>query len=116
VLFYHFFCITFSNTLSNTFSNTSNLNISLFSLAVIFLLVFAIRETFKRRNNVIQLLSIFKSPLNAAYYTLITNPKMDEKSKALVAQELEQLSAFFRFALQPSAWCDQNPVKTFWHT
>jgi hypothetical protein len=89
-----FFCITFGYT--------SNLNITLFSLAVIFPLVFTIREAFKRRDNVIQLLSVFKSSLNAVYYTLITNPKMDDESKDFIAQELEDLSTLFFDSLYSS--------------
>jgi hypothetical protein len=89
-----FFCIRYGYT--------SNLNITLFSLAVIFPLVFTIREAFKRRDNTIQLLSVFKSSLNAAYYCLITNPKMSEERKAFIAQELEDLSTLFFNSLYSS--------------
>lgn len=89
-----FFCIRYGYT--------SNLNITLFSLAVIFPLVFTIREAFKRRDNVIQLLSVFKSSLNASYYCLITNPKMDDEKKAFISQELEDLSILFFDSLYSS--------------
>jgi hypothetical protein len=91
VLFYHLFASPFCIT----FGYTSTLNITLFSLTVIFPLVFTIREAFKRRDNVIQLLSVFTSSLNAAYYTFITNPKMGDESKAFIAQKLEDLSTLF---------------------
>ncbi|MFT4888690.1 MAG: hypothetical protein ACJAY7_001848 [Pseudohongiellaceae bacterium] len=89
-----FFCIRYGYT--------SDLNITLFSLAVIFPLVFTIREAFKRRDNTIQLLSVFKSSLNATYYCLITNPKMDEEKKAFISQELEDLSTLFFNSLYSS--------------
>lgn len=89
-----FFCLRYGYT--------SNLNITLFSLAVIFPLVFTIREAFKRRDNVIQLLSVFKSNLNATYYCLITNPKMDDEKKAFIAQELADLSTLFFNSLYSS--------------
>ena len=91
MLFYHLFASPFCIT----FGYTSTLNITLFSLTVIFPLVFTIREAFKRRDNVIQLLSVFTSSLNAAYYTFITNPKMGDESKAFIAQKLEDLSTLF---------------------
>jgi hypothetical protein len=73
----------------------SNLNITLFSLAVIFPLVFTIREAFKRRDNVIQLLSVFKSSLNGVYYLLMNNSKMPLAEKLSIAKELESLSHLF---------------------
>ncbi len=82
-----YFCIQFGYR--------SNLNITLFSLAVIFPLVFTIREAFKRRDNVIQLLSVFKSSLNGVYYLLMTNTKMPLEVKMSIAKQLENLSQLF---------------------
>jgi len=73
----------------------SDLNITLFSLAVIFPLVFTIREAFKRRDNVIQLLSVFKSSLNGIYYLVMNNSKMPLALKMSIVKELENLSYLF---------------------
>ena len=74
---------------------TSNINITLFSLAVIFPLVFTIREAFKRRDNAIQLLSVFKASLTAAYFSFQSNRKLDAESKRHISRKLEELSSMF---------------------
>ena len=73
-----------------------NLNVMFLSIAVIFPLVFTIRAAFKRRDNVIRLLSIFKSSLNAVYYCFAINAKLSDSSKKQVADKLNAISiAFF---------------------
>lgn len=74
---------------------TSDVNLTLFSLAVIFPLVFTIREAFKRRDNAIALLSLFKASLSATYFCLASNNKLDSKRTAYIGGELEQLSKLF---------------------
>ncbi len=86
-----FFC------LSNGY--VSSVNITLFSLAVIFPLVFTIREAFKRRDNAIQLLSTFKASLSAAYFCFQSNRKLDSQSKQYIASQLEILSSNLLTAL-----------------
>ncbi|MCG8414089.1 MAG: hypothetical protein MI746_07705 [Pseudomonadales bacterium] len=71
----------------------SSVNITLFSLAVIFPLVFTIREAFKRRDNAIQLLSAFKASLTAAYFCFQSNRKLDIEGKKYISGQLEQLSS-----------------------
>jgi hypothetical protein len=77
-----------------------NLNITLYSIAVIFPLVFTIRESFRRRDNVIKLLSIFKSSLNAAFYCFMNNKKLDEENKHYAAGNLYDISLLFFKALK----------------
>lgn len=71
----------------------SDVNITLFSLAVIFPLVFTIREAFKRRDNAIQLLSIFKASLTTVFFSIQSNRKLDAESKKYISDQLELLSS-----------------------
>jgi hypothetical protein len=82
------------------FNFSFNLNVTLFSIAVIFPLVFTIREAFKRRDSVIKLLSIFKSSLNATFYCFANNDKLSPEDKAFVGGKLEATSKLFFAALQ----------------
>ncbi|MFK7865638.1 MAG: hypothetical protein AB8B95_15590 [Pseudohongiellaceae bacterium] len=74
---------------------TSDVNLTLFSLAVIFPLVFTIREAFKRRDNAIALLSLFKASLSATYFCCASNRRLDEEGTKHIGQELEKLSDLF---------------------
>jgi len=76
-----------------------NLNITLFSIAVIFPLVFTIRESFKRRDRIINLLSVFKSSLNAVYYCFANNGKLSDEKKVYVGARLQTISELFFDAL-----------------
>ncbi len=76
-----------------------NLNITLFSIAVIFPLVFTIRESFKRRDRIINLLSVFKSSLNAVYYCFTNNGKLSNEKKTYVGERLQSISELFFDAL-----------------
>ena len=86
--------------LCNRFNFSFNLNIMFLSISVVFPLVFTIRAAFKRRDNVIRLLSIFKSSLNAVYYCFAINNKLDENKKKLVADKLNAISILFFAALR----------------
>ncbi|MBT3530697.1 MAG: hypothetical protein HOF74_04785 [Gammaproteobacteria bacterium] len=77
------------------FNFSFNLNVTLFSIAVIFPLVFTIREAFKRRDSIIKLLSIFKSSLNAVYYCFANNNKLSDEDKIVVAEKLREISILF---------------------
>jgi hypothetical protein len=72
-----------------------NLNVTLFSIAVIFPLVFTIREAFRRRDSVIKLLSIFKSSINAVFYCFTNNNKLSAEQKQLVSNKLQDISTLF---------------------
>ncbi len=72
-----------------------NLNLTLLSIAVIFPLVFTIREAFKARDSIIKLLSIFKSSLNAVYYCFANNNKLSDEKKQFVAIKLHAISKLF---------------------
>lgn len=92
------------------FNFSFNLNVTLFSIAVIFPLVFTIREAFKRRDSVIKLLSIFKSSLNATYYCFINNDKLSESDKKFVSDKLENVSKLFFAALKGQEY-DSSKVR-----
>jgi len=81
------------------FSFSYNLNITLFSIAVIFPLVFTIRESFRRRDNLIKLLSIFKTSLNSIYYCFDDNRKLSDDTKEQVAEKLHDISSLFLSSL-----------------
>lgn len=72
-----------------------DLNIILISIAVVFPLVFTIREAFKRRDRIIRLLSIFKSSINAVYYCFANNNKLSDADKVQVANKLQSISNLF---------------------
>ena len=77
-----------------------DLNVTLFSIAVIFPLVFTIRQSFRRRDEIIKLLSVFKSALNAVYRCFANIDKLEESKKLYVAQRLQEISRIFLDALQ----------------
>lgn len=87
-----------------------DLNITLLSIAVVFPLVFTIREAFKRRDNVLKLLSIFKSSLNAAYYCFAINNKLSDEQKRSVSEKLNGISLYFFSALRSQEY-DSDAVR-----
>ncbi|MEZ5491153.1 MAG: hypothetical protein R3F50_12655 [Gammaproteobacteria bacterium] len=99
---YTYFCIEFDFSF--------NLNITLFSIAVIFPLVFTIRQSFRRRDEIIKLLSIFKSSLNAVFLSFATIEKLDDQQKDYVAERLQGISRLFLDALQGQRY-DANNVR-----
>ena len=76
-----------------------NLNMTLFSIAVVFPLVFTMRESFKRRDRIINLLSVFKSSINAVYYCFANNRKLSDEKKEQVGKNLQTISELFFDAL-----------------
>ena len=82
------------------FEFSFSLNVTLFSIAVIFPLVFTIREAFRRRDSVIKLLSIFKSSLNATFYCFANNDKLSSEDKVFISDKLESISMLFFNALK----------------
>ncbi len=89
------------------FNFSFNLNITLFSIAVIFPLVFTIREAFRRRDSIIRLLSIFKSSANAVYYCFASNRKLTDENKLFIGEKLQTISLHFFNALKNAAY---NPA------
>ena len=81
------------------FEFSYDLNLTLFSIAIIFPLVFTMREAFKARDSIIKLLSLFKSSLNAVYYCFANTKKLSGKKKQLVTSQLNELSNLFFDAL-----------------
>ncbi|MEL6870762.1 MAG: hypothetical protein AAFO81_13265 [Pseudomonadota bacterium] len=76
-----------------------NLNITLFSIAVIFPLVFTIREAFKRRDNALEFLSQFKSSISSIHYCFERCPTLGDEQRAEVTGLLESVSSQFLEAL-----------------
>lgn len=74
---------------------TYNLNITLFSIAVVFPLVFTIREAFKRRDTALEHLSQFKSGLQSAHYAFEQSPKLPREDKNSAAAELSAVADDF---------------------
>lgn len=79
-----------------------NLNITLFSIAVIFPLVFTIREAFKRRDNALEYLSQFKSALGSVDYCFARCKKLGAAEQHEIRQLLQTVSAQFFEALGSS--------------
>jgi len=86
------------------FDFSYNLNVTLFSIAVIFPLVFTIREAFRRRDSIIKLLSIFKSSLNSIYFSFANNNKLSDEKKQIVAEKLRGISQLFFYALMGTGY------------
>lgn len=86
------------------FKFSFDLNVTLFSIAIIFPLVFTIREAFKARDSIIKLLSIFKSSLNAVYYCFVNNKKLSDEKKQCVTLKLNDISMLFFDALKGSEY------------
>ena len=93
------------------YSFSFNLNITLFSIAVIFPLVFTIRESFKRRDRIISLLSVFKSSINAVFYCFANNGKLSAEKKEQVGGQLQTISELFFDALTGNDY-DSNLVRS----
>lgn len=81
------------------FNIAYDLNITLFSIAVIFPLVFTIREAFKRRDNALKFLSQFKSGLCSVHYCFEQCRKLDAAACAEVSALLDKASSQFFDAL-----------------
>ncbi|NKB32221.1 MAG: hypothetical protein GKR91_03910 [Pseudomonadales bacterium] len=82
------------------FDFSFNLNVTLFSIAVVFPLVFTIREAFRKRTAILKFLSMFKASLNATYYCFANNNKLTEENKQFVANSLHAISDLFFDALR----------------
>lgn len=87
-----------------------SMNVTLFSIAVVFPLVFTIRQAFKKRDAVIKLLSVFKSSLNAAYYCFLFNDKLTQEDRDFVADNLNSVSSMFFDVLKGCDY-DQSAVR-----
>lgn len=88
-----------------------DLNVTLFSIAVIFPLVFTIRQSYRRRDEVIKLLSVFKSSLNAVYLCFASLKQLDDAQKQQVAARLQEVSRLFLDALQGQRY-EADAVRT----
>ncbi|MDG2175787.1 MAG: hypothetical protein P8M72_06630 [Gammaproteobacteria bacterium] len=82
-----FFCLRFD------FSY--DVDLIIFSIAIIFPLVFTIREAFRRRQHAIRLLSTLKASISAFYFSLENSNKLDEEEKQQVHVMMNSLSETF---------------------
>lgn len=82
-----------------TFNIAYDLNVTLFSIAVIFPLVFTIREAFKRRDSALKFLSLFKASMSSVHYCFEQCKKLDEEQLDEVTRLLNQVSDRFFEAL-----------------
>ncbi|MBT8147959.1 MAG: hypothetical protein KJN90_13965 [Gammaproteobacteria bacterium] len=62
--------------------------------------MFTIRQSFRRRDEIIKLLSVFKSSLNAVHRCFATLDKLDDSKKQYVTKCLQEISRIFINALQ----------------
>lgn len=85
--------------LSYRFDIAYSLNITLFSIAVVFPLVFTIREAFKRRDCALKFLSLFKASMASVHYCFEQCKKLDSEKKAEITARLEDISMLFFKAL-----------------
>ncbi len=82
------------------FDYSYDLSITLFSIAIIFPLVFTIREAFKRRDNALKFLSMFKASINVVHHSFENNKKLSDEAKAEVTSSLNKVSTSFLEALK----------------
>lgn len=72
-----------------------DVDLIIFSIAIIFPLVFTIREAFRRRQNAIKLLSTLKSSISAFYFSLENSNKLTDQEKLEVHDMMHALSDTF---------------------
>lgn len=81
------------------FGVSYDIDITLFSIAVIFPLVFTIREAFKRRDAALKFLSTFKASMSSVHYCFAQCRKLSTDQQKTVVENLERVSAAFMDAL-----------------
>jgi predicted membrane chloride channel (bestrophin family) len=72
-----------------------DVDLIIFSIAIIFPLVFTIREAFRRRQNAIRLLSKLKASISAFYFSLENSNKLTAEEKQQVHVMMNALSETF---------------------
>jgi predicted membrane chloride channel (bestrophin family) len=80
-----------------------SLNVTLFSIAVVFPLVFTIREAFKRRDHALRFLSQFKSAMFSVHYAFEQSKKMSQEDKNYVTGQLKEIGELFFANLRTNA-------------
>ena len=78
-----------------TFNFSHDLDITMFSIAVIFPLVFTIREAFKRRDSALKFLSLFKASMGSVHYCLEQCTKLSAEDRTAVHEMLQSASRQF---------------------
>ena len=77
------------------FNFSYDVDLIIFSIAIIFPLVFTIREAFRRRQHAIRLLSTLKASISAFYFSLENSNKLSPEEKVEVQQMMNGLSETF---------------------
>lgn len=77
------------------FNISYNIDLIIFSIAIIFPLVFTIREAFRRRQDAIKLLSTLKASTSAFYFSLENSNKLTLEEKLEVHEMMNGLSQTF---------------------
>ena len=77
------------------FSFSYDVDLIIFSIAIIFPLVFTIREAFRRRQLAIRQLSTFKASVSAFYFGLENNNKLTMEEKLQILDMMNDLSDTF---------------------
>jgi predicted membrane chloride channel (bestrophin family) len=72
-----------------------DVDLIIFSIAIIFPLVFTIREAFRRRQHAIKLLSTLKASISAFYFSLENSNKLSIEEKVEVQQMMNSFSEIF---------------------
>ena len=72
-----------------------NLNLIIFTIAVVFPLVFTIREAFRRRQLAIRYLSRLKASISSFYFSLENNTKFSDEEKLQIHLTMNDLSEIF---------------------
>jgi hypothetical protein len=93
-------CCALVTWLCLRFGFSYNLNVTLFSIAVVFPLVFTIREAFKRRDAALKFLGQFKSGLISVHYAFEQLRKLPREKKDFVAGELQETAELFLATLR----------------
>ena len=76
-----------------------DLDITMFSIAVIFPLVFTIREAFKRRDAALKFLSLFKASMGSVHYSFEQCPNLTDAERDEVNALLHKASTQFMAAM-----------------
>jgi predicted membrane chloride channel (bestrophin family) len=77
------------------FDFSYDVDLIIFSIAIIFPLVFTIREAFRRRQHAIRLLSKLKASISAFYFSLENSNKLNDEEKQQVHLMMNSLSDTF---------------------
>lgn len=88
-----------------------NIDLIIFSIAIIFPLVFTIREGFRRRQAAIRFLSMLKSSISSVYYCFENSNKLSKEEKSNIRSMLTNLSHNFIITLEQKKDLDIESIR-----